>query len=67
MERSWKSYAAVNLRRCKVNRLLYRAAVFFLIMPHLAERSINLKVCGTKAVAPLESFAVSSLRIARIW
>ena len=29
-----------------MSRVLYRAAVFFLMMPHLAERSIREKVAG---------------------
>src|SRR6185295_4309912 len=59
-------YAAI-LRRRSVSRLLYRAAVFFLMMPHLAERSIKENVFGINAVAAFVSFALSRRRMARIW
>lgn len=48
-------------------RLLYRAAVFFLMMPHLAERSIRENVVGTIAVAAFASLASSKRRRERIW
>ena len=48
-------------------RLLYRAAVFFLMMPHRAERSISENVAGNASFAPLESLEVNSRRIERIW
>ena len=48
-------------------RLLYRAAVFFLMMPHLAERSIIENVFGTIAEAFFTSLASSSRRRERIW
>ena len=48
-------------------RLLYRAAVFFLMMPHLAERSIIENVFGMIAEAFVASLASSSRRRERIW
>jgi len=48
-------------------RLLYRAAVFFLMMPHLAERSIRENVFGMIAEAFLASLASSKRRRERIW
>ena len=45
---------------------LYRAAVFFLMIPSFADRSIIEKVEGSREVAEELSFAVSARRIARI-
>jgi hypothetical protein len=50
-----------------VKRLLYRAAVFFLMMPQRAERSMMEKVADSASPAPLESFEAISRRIDRIW
>ena len=61
------TYAAAIDFSFRVIRLLYRAAVFFLIIPHLADRSISENVCGTAELAPLASFCSSSRRIARTW
>lgn len=52
------------MRRC--SRLLYRAAVFFLMIPDCAEVSITEKVCGMRALAAAPSFATMAFRIARI-
>lgn len=49
------------------SRLLYRAAVFFLMIPQRAERSITENVAGSASLAPLESFDVINRRIDRIW
>ena len=46
---------------------LYRAAVFFLIIPTLAERSIIENVLGISAVAAFASLDVIARRISRIW
>jgi len=48
-------------------RLLYRAAVFFLMMPHFAERSIREKVAGSAAWAAPASFCSIKRRTDRIW
>jgi hypothetical protein len=47
--------------------LLYRAAVFFLMIPLLAERSITENVVESSAEAVFTSLAVKARRIARIW
>jgi hypothetical protein len=57
---------AIALSRAVI-RLLYRAAVFFLIMPHFAERSIREKVAGSTACAALASFFSIKRRTDRIW
>jgi len=50
-----------------VIRLLYRAAVFFLMIPHFADRSIIENVAGSAACALFESFSSMRRRIERIW
>jgi len=48
-------------------RLLYRAAVLSLMMPHFAERSISEKVAGRMDSAALASFLAIARRISRTW
>src|SRR5258708_8799543 len=50
---------------CKFD--LYRAAVFFLMMPLFAERSITENVFGRSSAAALAFLPAMALRIARIW
>jgi hypothetical protein len=56
---------AIALMRAEI-RLLYRAAVFFLMMPHFAERSIRENVAGSTAWAALASFFSNKRRTDRI-
>src|ERR1019366_3766144 len=60
------SKAASALTR-RWSLLLYRAAVFFPIMPLLAERSITENVGESNSEAALRSLAVNARRMARIW
>ena len=59
------SYAIALSLAC--SRLLYRAAVFFLMMPQRAERSISEKVAGSASFAAFASLCSSNRRMDRIW
>src|SRR5206468_4018578 len=55
--------AAESVRKRSVSRLLYRAAVFFLMMPCFAALSTMEKVFGTSWVAPFASLLSRKRRI----
>ena len=66
-QRNRLRYAAASFFNRVVIRLLYRDAVFLLMMPHFAARSTKENVVGTAFEAPSESFWSSSRRMVRIW